>query len=759
MANLVHGLHCLALVQRIPPSFVKQHEEKVTKEWILRTPPLKKMWAVQVDENGGHYHLRGQAWQKFAKISNLMYGDSLLFLYVGKTRDQDCLSVFDVVLIDGSGLPRSPCQLVLDSITSSLDVVEKDGIINHVTPSTETARPLRTRFVQEGSSDKRVGRSKDSRNSKRSKATAAFVREAKLDKKKIIYLISPKSGKKWKMELCTGANGRISMGRGWSCFRDENRRIPTAFVRDYGESLEKVVLLKVPTGASWPIELLQNDVGTWLQKGWREFAEYYSIQECHFLVFKYDGNSQFHVIIFDQSASEIEYPVETTDHNRSDPSENSLTGHHKSDLSENSSDNCTHHDNDDDQLTMRGRSRARKLDEIESDDDSVEILDIPAASYHTNHGKKSTQADERASVVDSSLRHRLRPRRNIKISRMTKTTDSRGRHLITRGSPHFFKVVFSPIDQGIKIPAKFMRKYGDNLKEMVWLKVPTGVAWPVELLHTDNGTWLHKGWQEFAEYYSIEKFQFLVFRYDENSHFHVLIFDNTASEIDYPIESTPHRVVICDGEDLPRKISRVREVDEIYSDDDGDESVEILEEISAPCKGEKWGRNLKNAHQVDKDNNGYFHGLQLGHRIKEESYNGTGKSTAQFSMARDRTTLRKGTSFAYRRAKAYKSKYPFFIVFMQPSYVSGSFTVNIPLAFARDYLITSMNCYLDLDLCLSEGKKKWPVRCNFNSRNGKIYRGWKEFVLENSLVVGDVCIFELVGEPKIFNVTIYRRSS
>ncbi|XP_071902439.1 B3 domain-containing protein At1g49475-like [Coffea arabica] len=94
--------------------------------------------------------------------------------------------------------------------------------------------------------------------------------------------------------------------------------MPTAFMRDYRESLEQVVLLKVSSGASWPIELIQIEFGTWLDKGWKDFVEYYSIRECHFLVFKYSGGSQFQVIIFNPSTSEIEYPLEAPeDHEES----------------------------------------------------------------------------------------------------------------------------------------------------------------------------------------------------------------------------------------------------------------------------------------------------------------------------------------------------------------------------------------------------------------------------------------------------------
>ncbi|KAM7506962.1 hypothetical protein LguiA_017415 [Lonicera macranthoides] len=47
----------------------------------------------------------------------------------------------------------------------------------------------------------------------------------------------------------------------------------------------------------------------WLQEGWKEFSNHYSIGLWQFLVFRYEGNSHFHVLIFDMSASEIEYPT------------------------------------------------------------------------------------------------------------------------------------------------------------------------------------------------------------------------------------------------------------------------------------------------------------------------------------------------------------------------------------------------------------------------------------------------------------------
>ncbi|OMP02101.1 hypothetical protein COLO4_11358 [Corchorus olitorius] len=85
-------------------------------------------------------------------------------------------------------------------------------------------------------------------------------------------------------------------------------KIPSRFARDYGNALSNPVLLKVPTGAMWEVELTKCDGKIWLENGWKKFSEHYSLKHGYFLVFRLEGNSQFHVLIFDTSASEIKYP-------------------------------------------------------------------------------------------------------------------------------------------------------------------------------------------------------------------------------------------------------------------------------------------------------------------------------------------------------------------------------------------------------------------------------------------------------------------
>ncbi|PHU16893.1 hypothetical protein BC332_12588 [Capsicum chinense] len=99
--------------------------------------------------------------------------------------------------------------------------------------------------------------------------------------------------------------------------------IPSEFIAEYGASLGDAVSLEIPNGVVWKVKLQKNSDGmVWLKEGWNKFKEYYTIACGYFLLFRYKGNSQFSVFIFDLTSTEIEYPPgpndeDTTPDNRS----------------------------------------------------------------------------------------------------------------------------------------------------------------------------------------------------------------------------------------------------------------------------------------------------------------------------------------------------------------------------------------------------------------------------------------------------------
>ncbi|KAL2468392.1 B3 domain-containing transcription factor VRN1-like [Forsythia ovata] len=131
------------------------------------------------------------------------------------------------------------------------------------------------------------------------------------------------------------------------------------------------------------------------------------------------------------------------------------------------------------------------------------------------------------------------------------------------------------------IPRKFVGKYGPELSNVVRLTDSIGGVWCVRLEKVEKTLWLHDGWEKFVQDHSVSYGYFLVFKYRGNSNFNVRIFDLTASEVHYPLNSSRK----FEGTNTPNSISETEE----YSNDLGhpvvstemedhsdDDSVKIL---------------------------------------------------------------------------------------------------------------------------------------------------------------------------------------
>lgn len=88
-------------------------------------------------------------------------------------------------------------------------------------------------------------------------------------------------------------------------------------MRLHGETLQsEEVCLKVVNGVKWKIGLEKSNQKVWLEKGWAEFVKFYSIDINFFVVFQYNGHSCFHVLIFDKTATGIQYPSASRELNK-----------------------------------------------------------------------------------------------------------------------------------------------------------------------------------------------------------------------------------------------------------------------------------------------------------------------------------------------------------------------------------------------------------------------------------------------------------
>jgi len=88
-----------------------------------------------------------------------------------------------------------------------------------------------------------------------------------------------------------------------------------------------------------------------------------------------------------------------------------------------------------------------------------------------------------------------------------------------------------------RIPDEFIKRFGNELKNVATITVPDGCDWEMELKKCGNDIYFCNKWQQFSEYYSIGYGSYLCFKYEGDSKFSVVIFDVTSVEICYPFKT------------------------------------------------------------------------------------------------------------------------------------------------------------------------------------------------------------------------------
>ncbi|KAK8367556.1 hypothetical protein V6Z12_A02G194000 [Gossypium hirsutum] len=285
------------------------------------------------------------------------------------------------------------------------------------------------------------------------------------------------------------------------------------------------------------------------------------------------------------------------------------------------------------------------------------------------------------------------------------------------------------------------------------LSVPSGEVWKVELTKCNGKIWFENGWLELSNHYSLEFGHLLVFRYDGNSNFHVVIFDRTATEILYPYTRYNH---------IHRRsnIDKSKDDDSTQNLEDISTSRKLREKSQMPCPQPcKMMHSTNSAIKTEIECNGKSEFLAQQIRYEGCPARNDDKST-RHRIIQQLKPHEKDDALE-RASKTFKSENPFFLVVMQPSYVglshSKGYRLAIPANFVRKHLMEEL---CSITLCNSSGKT-WIVTFKNNQigkkRTSYLLTGWGTFVHDNNIRVGDACAFELINSiEKSFNVVIYQ---
>ncbi|XP_010065662.2 B3 domain-containing transcription factor VRN1 isoform X1 [Eucalyptus grandis] len=292
-------------------------------------------------------------------------------------------------------------------------------------------------------------------------------------------------------------------------------------------------------------------------------------------------------------------------------------------------------------------------------------------------------------------------------------------------SPHFFKIILSDtLESGkLGIPKKFLRRYGKDLSSLVLLEVLGNSTWSMGVEKLNDGTvWLWKGWREFMQHYSIGPGHLVVFKYKGNSTFRVMIFDRSASEIDYSLSSISN---LGSGFISPKRENVIE--------------VEDSEDF-APCQKKR----------VDPHSSCSQPSPSCSSPDLEE---GIGQSRCRASHPEPNFggPMSSWPLRSFELACEFDSEYPFFKVVIRPSYIEHH-VVNVPCWFIRQHIQQIKEI-----ATLRHSNRTWPVKLRtYPSGSMQFSSGWIAFVRGTHLRVGNVCVFELIDRDDIvFRVYIF----
>ncbi|GKV29811.1 hypothetical protein SLEP1_g38703 [Rubroshorea leprosula] len=258
----------------------------------------------------------------------------------------------------------------------------------------------------------------------------------------------------------------------------------------------------------------------------------------------------------------------------------------------------------------------------------------------------------------------------------------------------------------LAIPKKFACNLKKKLPESVTLRGPSGVTWDVGLVTKHDTLFFKDGWEKFVKDHSLAENDFLIFQYNGESCFDVLLFDQS----------------LCEKEDS----YFLKSSTETTNESKGQTKKRVIEEDVA----------VNNAAQKSVGSNVIkYYSLYASNR-------------------RPVTKQEKAAALNLARAAATADS---LVKVMELTNVYERFQLDITSKWFKDHFLNGSQYVI-----LRVNEKMWRVRvdCAYSRTHGWFNDGWKFFSLQNCLEESDVCVFtpakQNVNHTFTLDVSIFR---
>ncbi|KAF7061501.1 hypothetical protein CFC21_068191 [Triticum aestivum] len=456
-------------------------------------------------------------------------------------------------------------------------------------------------------------------------------------------------------------------------------------------------------GYSHAIVVAKNQEKLVFTVGWRQFVGQYDLQMGDSLILKYNGNCQFDVIIFDKLGREKALSVVV------------------------------------DPFLPQVQENPNKAHEI----GSSKKIDVPSERYKSWTEYHYTNLDDEKK--------------------------------------YFLMVMMGDFQHEMIIPEEFVRRFKGEFRREMILEAKNRCSYIIAVAKNQEKLVLTVGWGIFVKTFGLEMGDTIVLRYNGNSQFSVIIFDKLGCEkalsvVDlFPplvqerhttvksshLHPQPIQMVLPESPPTKRQRHFQMEVDESCQG-----KITAINISSAEPSGESFSsednhgtRDVPGSNYIlrkKKANLSSF--LFEGDSFSSEDGHGGRdaivKKEAKLTSAQKEQlndgyiTVRKTKltsaqkEVVKQKVQSIHSEIPIFVAVMSKTNVDSGFFLTFSRYYANKYL--GEEPHMDLQLL----GKKWGVRFLDHRCDRKLGSGWRQFVEENNLKMGDICLFELLSNQK-----------
>ncbi|CAM0949194.1 unnamed protein product [Alopecurus aequalis] len=313
----------------------------------------------------------------------------------------------------------------------------------------------------------------------------------------------------------------------------------------------------------------------------------------------------------------------------------------------------------------------------------------------------------------------------------------------------FFKIMTADFQRRISIPEKITSNFtGQNAKGGFTLKAPSGDTWHVGAERIANELFFMYGWEEFAKAHELQENDLLVFEFSGNGSFDVLIFDSSGSE------KVSSFFADKNGTNMPKQFDDI-----VGQQDEGhclmshsDKAIMPLSQLVGN-PDHKASTSKKPRKEVESPNNSDSQ-VKGGVDDEEEESDDEHTNSNDYCYSRFASYLNVDEQEQIFGLASIQPGNPIYVVVLQESHVRRANNILIiPSKFAADHLEGRSH---EMLLLRPNRREKWHVKYYHASfTRGFNCRRWANFIRDNRLREGHVCIFEVMKGTREATMTVH----